>query len=103
MKVSTSIKTLGRAKALLNDLGIGNIIDKPGQELKNVNVMGIIDKLIDHGKFVDFMQIITKDTEKDWSDVDMPELAGYIHSFFVDIMTLFPESLRNIAKINLEK
>jgi len=102
MKVSTSIKTLGRAKALLNDLGIGNIIDKPGQEL-NVNVMNIIDKLINHGKFVDFMQIITKDTEKDWSDVDMPEMAGYIHSFFEDIMTLFPESLRNIAKINLAK
>ena len=102
MKVSTSIKTLGRAKALLNDLGLANIIDNPNKQL-NVNVMDVLNNLIDKGKFVEFMQIITKDNEKDWAEVDMPEMAGYIHSFFEDIMTLFPESLRNIAKINLAK
>jgi len=90
-KVYTDIRTLSKVKRLLNELGVLQASDV---ERPNFNIFGLLDKLLDEGKFAEFMQIITKDETTDWEDKNMPELKEIISNFFGDMMVLLPESVK---------
>ena len=96
--VYTDIKTLSKVKRLINELGLKNVIDNP-EAKSDINVMNLLDKLLDEGKFAEFMRTITKDEATDWESINMPEIKEYLDSFFGDIMTLFPAFVKNAVKL----
>lgn len=93
MKIYTNIKTLKQVKRIANDLGIGS-----EELMQKQNIGSLLDKLIDEGKLVEFLQVITRDDQADFEEMEAEEVGGLIDSFFTGIAKFLPNSLRAMIK-----
>jgi hypothetical protein len=98
-QIYTNLRTLAKVKELLNELGLRGLIEK-GEKM-TINLMSILDKLIDGKKLVQFIQIITKDYETDWEEVELKDLKEVLTAFFTGIVELLPESIRNMMNLSI--
>ena len=99
-QVYTNIRTLSQIKRLLNEIGLKELIDDPSKI--EINLFELLGQLLDGGKLKEFMQIITKDTQTDWEDVELSEIKEYITFFFIGIIALLPKSIKNLIKATIE-
>ncbi|MCL2064052.1 MAG: hypothetical protein FWG98_06730 [Candidatus Cloacimonetes bacterium] len=90
--IYTNIRVLAQVKSLLNDAGLGKLLTEPANF--QISIWGFLSKLLDENLLIDFMQIITRDKETDWSEVDLAEIKEYFISFFGYFPELLPEWLR---------
>ncbi|MDD2650548.1 MAG: hypothetical protein RBS16_01930 [Candidatus Cloacimonadales bacterium] len=93
MKVYTNIKTLKQVKRMANEMGIGS-----AKLLQEQNISDLLDKLIDDGKLVEFLQTITRNNEIDFEEMEAHEVGEIIESFFTGIIKFLPNSLRVMIK-----
>jgi len=94
MRVFTNIKTLKQVKRILNELELGSLLD--GQTDGKVELGTILEKLLDDGKLVEFLQTITKDEKTDFEEMEAKEIGELIQGFFTGISQILPQSLRSI-------
>jgi len=104
MKVYANINTLKKAKAILNDCGLDALL---GGDEKEFNLLKIIDMLIEKDILVEFLQVITRDNETDFAEMEMEEIGVIIESFFQNISKILPGAMRTqlakVFKVQLEK
>lgn len=94
IKVYTNLNTLIKAKRVLNEVGIGFLLDGNTENTEPKGFMDIINLLIEGGKLIEFVQTITKDEETDFAEMQAPELGAIIESFFTDTGKLLPSFIR---------
>ena len=94
IKVYTNLKTLIKAKRVLNKAGIGFLLDGNTEEAEPKGFMDMINLLIEGGKIIEFVQTITRDDETDFAEMQAPELGAIIDSFFTDTGKLLPSFIR---------
>jgi len=98
MKVYTNIKTLKQVKRIMNDLDLGGLID--GKEV-NIKLGEVINRLLDENKLVEFLQIITRDTETNFEELEAKAIGELIGNFFIGIGKFCPSFLRERIKSQL--
>ena len=91
MKVFTNIKTLKQVKRLLNDIGLGEVLD--GGKIK-FDGKKLINSLLDEDKLVEFLRLITRDEKTDFEEMEASEVGGLIDSFLGGIGGFLPAFLR---------
>jgi len=101
MKVYTNINVLRKLQAVLHEMGLESILT--GGELKDLTIGNVINQLLNEGKAVEIMQIITRDEEIDFNEMPLKEIKEIISSFFTDILELFPESVLKKLKVAVEQ
>ncbi len=100
MRVYTNIKTLKQVKRILAELELSGMIE--GEKVQSVDLSEILDKLLDQGKLVEFLQIVTKDTETDFEEMEAKEIGEIIQGFFTGITGFLPESLKGVMAGSLK-
>ncbi|MBI9113219.1 hypothetical protein [Maridesulfovibrio ferrireducens] len=101
MKIYTNINVLRKLQAVLQEMGLESVLT--GGELKDVTIGNVINQLLNEGKAVEIMQIITRDEETDFNEKPLKEIKEIISSFFTDILELFPESVLKKLKVAVEQ
>ncbi len=101
MKVYTNINVLRKLQSVLHEMGLESILT--GGELKDLTIGNVINQLLNEGKAVEIMEIITRDEETDFNEMPLKEIKEIISSFFTDILELFPESVLKKLKVAVEQ
>ncbi len=100
MKVYTNIKTLAKVERLLADLGVLDALyGRESLDKVAVGVEELLTGLLHGGKLQELMEIITRDSETDFEEMDLAEIRGILASFFTGIVACLPA----VIKANVEK
>ncbi len=95
MRVYTNIKTLAKVERLLAELGVLDALygkDTEGKE--KVGLDGLLQGLLHGGKLQELMQIITRENETDFEEMDLSEIREILSSFFTGILAFLPDVMR---------
>ncbi len=93
MKVYTNLNTLAKVTRLFYDLGLKGLLT--GDEQEQILVSDFIHKLIIAGKYIEFLQIITRDDKTDFGEIESEEVEQLVDTFFIGISKYVPKSVRN--------
>lgn len=96
MKVFTNINTLAKVKSLFSQIGISFLLD--GSESYGDSVIKILDELIDRGKAVEFLRIITRDDDTDFAEMESSEVGKIVSDFFTGTTQFFPDWMISLVK-----
>lgn len=92
MKVYTNINTLVKVKRLLGEVGLDGLIDKGREDNKSIN--DLLSELLEGGKAVEFLQVITRNHDVDFGEMEPAEIKEIVTNFFTGIKEYLPESLQ---------
>lgn len=90
MKVYTNINTLVKVKRLLDEVGLSGVLDGEAQSKNNLNEL--LNELLTGGKAIEFLQVITRNTEVDFGEMEPEEVQRLVSDFFTGIIKFLPES-----------
>lgn len=92
MRVYTNINTLVKVKRLLGEVGLDGVIDKGVDNGKSLN--DALGELLEGGKAVEFLQVITRNNDVDFGEMEPAEIKEIVTNFFTGIKEYLPESLQ---------
>lgn len=101
MKVHTNIKTLAKVERVLAELGVLDALyGKDSGDKAAVGLEGLLTGLLHGGKLQELMEIITRDSETDFEEMDLMEIRGILGDFFTGIVAFLPGVMRaNVEKV----
>lgn len=102
MKVYTNLAVLKKVKRLFNDIGIGGVIDGNKGNI-DLSAGKLLNKLLDENKLVEFLQIITKNTETKFEEMEAEQVGELIENFFTGIGKYLPSFLRQIINVQFQQ
>jgi hypothetical protein len=105
--VYTDIRTMAKAKTVLNDLGLRDIIDNPKNIenlIQSISILSILDQIFveENSPLAEFLTIITKDDKTDWYEIQLSEIKDIITRFFDDIISLLPKARKEPKETQLK-
>jgi hypothetical protein len=92
MKVYSNINTLVKVKRLLDEVGLNGVLDGAAQSEKNLN--DLLNELLTGGKAIEFLQVITRNNDVDFGEMEPAEIKEIVTNFFTGIKEYLPESLQ---------
>ena len=95
MRVYTNIKTLAKVERLLAELGVLDALygkDSGGKE--KVGLDGLLQGLLHGGKLQELMEIITRDSDTDFEEMELSQVREILSSFFTGILAFLPDVMR---------
>jgi predicted CopG family antitoxin len=87
------INTLAKVKRLLGEVGLSEVI-AGGVVAGDKSLNDVMGQLLEGGKTIEFLEIITRNTEVDFGEMEPEEVQKLVSNFFTAIKGCLPESLQ---------
>ncbi len=83
-RIHTSLKTLKKVYSILKEIGLGELLSQAGEGKQQIELdyQKILNALFETNNIQEMCQIITKDTETDFEELDLKELVDLLAGFF---------------------
>lgn len=77
---------------MLDEIGLRGVLDGEAQSENNLN--DLLDELLTGGKAIELLQLITRNSEVDFGEMEAEDVQKVITDFFTGIVKFLPESVR---------